>query len=110
MKKLLIVLISLVLAGCAAETKTVPIPDVKVLEIPDQMFLYPDIPAPPVTPDKYVTLSSEEKEKALSLYAVDLIKVIKDYRLIEQNIQNYVKDAMQKVNKIIKDNANGKPH
>lgn len=108
MKLLSSFLLVLLLVGCG-QTKYIIIEEKKVIDVPKTLFIYPETPELTVSKEEYVNLTSVNKEVVLAEYLLDLQKIIVSYNIILKNVERYIDEHKEIVERIVRESKNARP-
>lgn len=109
MRYLYLFFISLFLAGCTAKTEYVYIKEKEAVNVPKNLFIHPKVPAP-INKYKYLALTTSEKEIALGTYILSLQKTIKSYKLVIDNIEQFIDEHKEIIKRLSEENKNESIH
>lgn len=100
MKRILVFIPVIFLLGCAPKVKYMTVYKTKTIYLKpgDSLINYKiDTPKPP-NKDKFISADPITREKMLSLYIINLLKTIKEYKIKDKNLQEWYKKAVGKGN------------
>ena len=102
MKKLLVIFCLLFLSACGTKIEYVTITEKEPILVPESFYVKQEIP-PPLSEQKYLSLSEKERERALASYINKLLSTIKDYSLVIDHLFKYNQEQSEIVRSVNKE-------
>ena len=109
MRNFFLILFSLFLVGCTTKTEYVYIKEKSTIDVPEGLYIHPKVPEP-INKDKYLAMNAGEREVTLGAYILSLQKVIKNYKLVLDNVHLFIDEYNQIVERLSQENKDESVH